>query len=118
MLFFFLAVYVTVRFHVEMGIKKLLPKLTNASKRVTFEEMRGSVIAVDASMLLHRGAYGCAAGRSLWKCHRQVRLNSIIDSVKLSCTTFYMKQLLWKSISLTDLICSLTPENCFQSCVL
>ena len=81
MLFFFLAVYVTVRFHVEMGIKKLLPKLTNASKRVTFEEMRGSVIAVDASMLLHRGAYGCAAGRSLWKCHRQVRLNSIIDSM-------------------------------------
>ncbi|XP_070579035.1 exonuclease 1-like isoform X3 [Ptychodera flava] len=56
---FFLAVY--IRSLVEMGIKNLLPKLTNASKRVTFEEMRGSVIAVDASMLLHRGAYGCAA---------------------------------------------------------
>jgi len=43
-----------------MGISGLLPNLRSVTERVPISSFRGKTVAVDAYVLLHRGAYACS----------------------------------------------------------
>jgi len=46
--------------HTTMGISGLLPNLRSVTERVPISSFRGKTVAVDAYVLLHRGAYACS----------------------------------------------------------
>jgi exonuclease-1 len=43
-----------------MGISGLLPNLRSVTERVPISSFRGKTVAVDAYVLVHRGAYACS----------------------------------------------------------
>ena len=43
-----------------MGIKGLLPYLSNSQRDVNVSSFRGQTVAIDAYCWLHKGAYSCA----------------------------------------------------------